>query len=183
MGAEKSVASPVRRKKSVAIVKNAGVKVRVLFVCMGNICRSPTAEAVFRQKVEQAGLQEAILVDSAGTHDYHVGGAPDHRAQAAAAFRGLDMSGLRARKFVAGDAGHFDHLFALDEENLREMRKIVPGNHAGRVRLFMDLSAKYRGQEVPDPYYGGADGFEIVLDMVEDASAGLLSDIRKNYVI
>ncbi|MFN0038021.1 MAG: low molecular weight protein-tyrosine-phosphatase [Burkholderiales bacterium] len=156
---------------------------RVLFVCMGNICRSPTAEAVFRHRVEEAGLQEVILVDSAGTHDYHVGCAPDHRAQAAAALRGLDMSGLRARKFIAGDIGHFDHLFALDGDNLREMRKNVPESHAGRVRLFMDFSAKYRGQEVPDPYYGRADGFEVVLDMVEDASAGLLSDIRKNYGI
>ncbi|MGE5757457.1 MAG: low molecular weight protein-tyrosine-phosphatase, partial [Sideroxydans sp.] len=141
-------------------------KVSILFCCMGNICRSPTAEAVFRHYVEKAGLAERIHIDSAGTHDYHVGDAPDARTQRAARQRGYDMSRLRGRQVEAGDFMHFDYVLAMDEANLDILRRLRPHNAQGHLGLFLEFAEHHREREVPDPYYGGADGFERVLDMV-----------------
>ncbi len=152
-------------------------KVSVLFVCMGNICRSPTAEAVFRQKVEAAGLERTILIDSAGTHGYHVGASPDERASRAARSRGYDMSRLRARQVEKADFQKFDYILAMDNQNLSILRKIAGPGHESKARLFMEFSPEHSGKEVPDPYYGGSQGFERVLDMVESASNGLLREI------
>jgi protein-tyrosine phosphatase len=156
-------------------------KVSVLFVCMGNICRSPTAEAVFRHYVENAGLSRYIRIDSAGTHDYHIGDAPDLRTQRAAQQRGYEMSGLRGRQVDAGDFLRFDYVLAMDRTNLANLHRILP--HGGDVqpRLFLEYARHHAEREVPDPYYGGADGFERVLDMVEDAAEGLLQQIRQRY--
>lgn len=151
---------------------------KVLFVCMGNICRSPTAEGVFRQLVSATGLTDRIVSDSAGTHDYHVGHAPDRRAQAAAGQRGYDISGLRARQVRPQDVIEFDFVLAMDGDNLRELRRIVPPQARGKPMLFTEFSRLNRGQDVPDPYYGGPDGFDLVLDMVEDAARGLLEEIK-----
>lgn len=156
-------------------------KVKVLFVCMGNICRSPTAEAVFRLYVENAGLSESILIDSAGTHDYHVGHAPDLRAQQAAAQRGYDMSGLRGRQVVSQDIESFDYVLAMDCANLAILRYLAPRECRKHPGLFLDYAKHHREREVPDPYYGGDEGFERVLDMVEDAAQGLLEHIQKTH--
>jgi protein-tyrosine phosphatase len=152
----------------------------VVFVCMGNICRSPTAEGVFRRLAERAGVLERISVDSAGTHGYHVGHHPDPRAQAAAAQRGYDLSGLRARQFSARDVTDFDYVLAMDAENLSDMRRLISKDHYHKTQLFMNFSTLHHGKDVPDPYYGSDNGFEQVLNMVEDAAAGLLAEIRKN---
>src|SRR5512146_2908735 len=157
-------------------------KVSILFCCMGNICRSPTAEAVFRHYVEKAGLAERIHIDSAGTHGYHVGDAPDARTQRAARQRGYDMSRLRGRQVEAGDFMHFDYVLAMDEANLDILRRLRPHNAQGHLGLFLEFAEHHREREVPDPYYGGADGFERVLDMVEDAAHGLLQHIRQEHV-
>ena len=154
--------------------------VKVIFVCMGNICRSPTAEAVFRHQVEQAGLAEQILIDSAGTHDYHIGDAPDARTQRAAKLRGYDMSQLRGRQVVAGDFYRFDYVLAMDEANLDFLKRLRPRDAQSHLGLFLQFAERQTEREVPDPYFGGADGFERVLDMVEDAAAGLLKHIRQN---
>ena len=155
-------------------------KYRVLFVCMGNICRSPTAEAVFRHQVEQAGLAEQILIDSAGTHDYHIGDAPDARTQRAAKLRGYDMSQLRGRQVEAEDFHRFDFVLAMDEANLDILKRLRPRDAQSHLGLFLEFAERQTEREVPDPYFGGADGFERVLDMVEDAAAGLLKHIRQN---
>lgn len=149
-------------------------KIRVLFVCMGNICRSPTAEGVFRQVVRQAGQEERFQIDSAGTHDYHIGKAPDRRAQQAALTRGYDLSGLRGRQVGREDFGCFDLVLAMDQENLANLHRICPPEHREKVRLFLEFGHRFGEREVPDPYYGGAQGFEHVLDLVEDAAEGLL---------
>ena len=152
--------------------------VKVLFICMGNICRSPTAEAVFKRLVEQAGLQDRILSDSAGTHDYHLGDAPDARAQEAASKRGYDMSGLRARQVTKADFENFDYLLAMDEHNLAMLKSWSPRPHLAKVQLFTAYSS--RGEcVVPDPYYGGPRGFEHVLDLIEESARGLLEHIRR----
>jgi protein-tyrosine phosphatase len=156
-------------------------KVKVLFVCMGNICRSPTAEAVFRHYVENAGLTECILIDSAGTHDYHVGDPPDARAQRTAQQRGYDMSKLRGRQVDERDFHHFDFVLAMDKANLAILKRITPPDSGIRARLFLEYARHHAEREVPDPYYGGAEGFERVLDMVEDAAQGLLEEIRQQY--
>jgi len=153
-------------------------KVSVLFVCMGNICRSPTAEGVFRALVDEAGLAHDVHIDSAGTHAYHVGASPDARAQSAARGRGYDLSCLIGRQVEAADFGEFDFILAMDAENLSNLKKRCPRDHAHKLSLFLAFSPAYAGQEVPDPYYGGAQGFDRVLDMVEDASRGLLGAIR-----
>jgi len=155
-------------------------QVKVLFVCMGNICRSPTAEGVFKGLVEEAGLSHVIETDSAGTHSYHVGAEPDSRAQTVALTRGFDLSGLRGRKFVAEDFVEFDYLLAMDEENYSNMDTIRPDNAKGSLHLFLDFAPNVKEKEVPDPYYGGPKGFERVFDMVEDASQGLLDQIKKS---
>lgn len=155
-------------------------KVSILFCCMGNICRSPTAEAVFRSYVEQAGLHERIRIDSAGTHDYHIGAAPDARTQMAAKQRGYDMSKLRGRQAEAGDFARFDYVLAMDEANLAILQRLRPRDARSHLGLFLEFAERHAEREVPDPYYGGAEGFERVLDMVEDAAAGLLRHIRQH---
>lgn len=156
-------------------------KVSVVFVCMGNICRSPTAEAVFRHYVESAGLSRHILIDSAGTHDFHIGDPPDSRAQRAAQQRGYDLSKLRGRQVGEDDFRRFDYVLAMDRANLAILQRITPPDSDTRARLFLEYSRHHTEREVPDPYYGGAGGFEHVLDMVEDAAQGLLEEIRQQY--
>lgn len=150
------------------------VGVRVLFVCMGNICRSPMAEGAFRHVVAKAGLSARVATDSAGTHDYHVGEPPDSRAQRAVERRGYDISDLRGRQVTAGDFGEFDYVLAMDVRNLRVLERLCPQEHAHKLKLYMEFHADAAVLEVPDPYYGGTDGFERVLDMVEAAAQGLL---------
>lgn len=151
----------------------------VLFVCMGNICRSPTAEGVFRRLVASSGLQQRIRIESAGTHAYHLGHSPDSRAASAAARRGYDLSGLRARQVVDADFAVFDYILAMDANNLALLRARAPEKWQAKPQLLLDFGARYRGAEVPDPYYGGSGGFELVLDMAEDGASGLLEHIRK----
>jgi protein-tyrosine phosphatase len=153
--------------------------VKVLFVCMGNICRSPTAEGVFQYQVKQAKLENRISIDSAGTHAYHVGNPPDARAQEAARKRNIDLSNQRARRVTADDFIEFDYVIAMDESNKNDLLSICPVGFEHRVHLFLDF-AKCNETEVPDPYYGQGRGFEIVLNLVEDASEGLLDHISKN---
>ena len=153
--------------------------VSVLFVCMGNICRSPTAHGVFRHRVTAAGLGDRILVESAGTHAYHVGHPADDRSQAAALARGYDLGDLRARLVSPRDFSRFNYILAMDEDNLAELKRNTPEGSAVQPNLFMDYSAKFTGREVPDPYTGGPQGFEAALDMIEDASTGLLEAIKK----
>ena len=155
--------------------------VKVLFVCMGNICRSPTAEGVFRNIVQQAGLQDRIHIDSAGTHAYHVGNEPDPRAQAAARKRNIDLSSQRARRVEAEDIDHFDYVLAMDDNNLADLEYILSGDPSDKLSLFLEFSKNSSQREVPDPYYGGDQGFELVLDLIEDASTGLLDDIRQKH--
>ena len=153
--------------------------VRVLFVCMGNICRSPTAEGVFKRRVEEAGLADAILSDSAGTHDYHIGEPPDRRAQEAARQRGYDIAELRARRISKDDFSAFDLVLAMDQHNMQILRDASPREMRHKIQLFLDFAADSRRvREVPDPYYGGKQGFEHVLDLIEDAAQGLLGHIR-----
>jgi protein-tyrosine phosphatase len=151
---------------------------RVLFVCMGNICRSPTAEGVFRQVLAKHAPDLHIEVDSAGTHDYHVGSPPDHRAIAAARRRGIDLSGLRARMVCAEDFETFDLILAMDDDNLRELRRRAPVTHHERIRLMMEFAPNAPSRHVPDPYYGGPQGFEEVLDLLEEAAQGLVAQLR-----
>lgn len=153
--------------------------VKVLFICMGNICRSPTAEGVFRYKVEQAGLEDQIVIDSAGTHAYHVGNPPDSRAQDAALKRNIDLGSQRARRVCADDFTEFDYVIAMDESNKHDLLSICPDGYEERVHLFLDF-ADCNKTEVPDPYYGQGRGFEIVLNLVEEASEGLLKQLREN---
>lgn len=150
----------------------------VLFVCMGNICRSPTAEGVFRYHVETAGMAERIEIDSAGTHAYHVGEPADRRARAAAEKRGMSLEGIRARRVSSDDFERFDYIIAMDEDNLARLRDEAPAEHRHKLRLFLEF-AELDEREVPDPYYGGAAGFERVLDLVEEASRGLLETLKR----
>ena len=147
---------------------------------MGNICRSPTAEGVFRKLVADAGLEQSIFSDSAGTHAYHSGEDPDRRAQAAAERRGFSLQGIRARRVDAADFERFDYVIAMDEDNLSALRESSDPAYHGKLRLFMEFAEEHREREVPDPYYGGAAGFERVLDLVEDAARGLLGAVRKS---
>lgn len=155
--------------------------IRVLFVCMGNICRSPTAEAVFRHYVEKTGLSPHIHIDSAGTHDYHIGAAPDARTLSAAKLRGYDMSQLRGRQVEADDFARFDYVLAMDEANLSILQRLRPCDAQSHLGLFLEFAERHSEREVPDPYYGGAQGFERVLDMVEDAADGLLRHIQRQH--
>ena len=150
----------------------------VLFVCMGNICRSPTAEGVFRLTLERHGLSGQIDVDSAGTHSYHIGHPPDQRATAVAHERGIDLSGLRARQVEVGDFGRFEYILALDEHNLDELQQLQPPEFSGHLGLLMDFAQAPVARSVPDPYYGGDAGFLRVFDMIEEASEGLVERLR-----
>ena len=156
--------------------------IRILFVCMGNICRSPTAEGVFRQKLRESGLEGKVDVASAGTHGYHIGEAPDQRTQRAAAQRGYDLSNIRARKIAPQDLDYFDMILAMDRNSLETLRLMCPAEYTGRLGLFMDCSNNFEDDEVPDPYYGLGQGFDLVLDMVEDATAGLIATIRQRLI-
>jgi protein-tyrosine phosphatase len=147
-------------------------------VCLGNICRSPTAEAVFTRLVREAGLEGSVTIDSAGTGHWHVGERPDLRATHAAAQRGYDLTPLRARQVDSKDFAEFDYVLAMDDENLRALKRQCPPEHAGKVRLFTEFCSK-GACAVPDPYGGGPQGFEHVLDLVEDSARGLLLEVRR----
>lgn len=155
-------------------------KVSVLFVCMGNICRSPTAEGVFRHVVEEAGLADRIKVDSAGTHAYHIGEPADRRARAAAERRGISLEGIAARRVRDEDFAGFDYIVAMDRLNHVTLVDQADAEHHDKIRLFLEYSAG-REDDVPDPYYGGSAGFERVLDLVEEASRGLLETLRSRH--
>ncbi len=147
---------------------------RILFVCMGNICRSPTAEGVVSNIITNNGLEDLIKVDSAGTHGYHIDEPPDRRTREAALRRGVDLSGLRARKVVPEDFERFDLLLAMDRDNLALLKRGARPEHHAKLGLFMRYASRFEVEEVPDPYYGGEEGFELVLDMAEDAGQGLI---------
>ncbi|MFZ6843346.1 low molecular weight protein-tyrosine-phosphatase [Undibacterium sp. RuTC16W] len=153
-------------------------KLAILFVCMGNICRSPTAEGVFRARADAAGLGHQLQLDSAGTHAYHIGEQPDLRSQEFAMKRGIDLSGQRARKVVADDFGKFDLIIAMDKHNLAMLEKICPAAYQHKLSLMMSYATHSDADEVPDPYYGGARGFDQVLDYIEDASDGLIEVLK-----
>lgn len=157
-------------------------EVRVLFVCLGNICRSPTAHGVFQYAVEQAGLAHVINVDSAGTSNWHIGAPPDKRSVAEARKRGYELSSLRARQAVAQDFNEFDYILAMDKQNLEHLEKLQPKHFTRHLGLFLDFSQQKNYREMPDPYHGGAAGFALVLDLVEEASAGLLEHIRRQHL-
>jgi protein-tyrosine phosphatase len=156
--------------------------VKVLFVCMGNICRSPTAHGVFQALVDKHDLGASIQVESAGTHSYHVGNPPDGRSQATARRRGVDLSGLRARRFVSADFTEYDYLLGLDQAIIADMGAIKPEGASARLQLMLEFSQQYSQLEVPDPYFGD-DGFELVFDMIDDAALGLLRQIRNEQCI
>lgn len=157
-------------------------KVSVLFVCMGNICRSPTAHGVFRHLVEQEGLSDYIYIDSAGTHAYHVEEPPDPRALSTASNRGINMSDLRARRAIEKDFEYFEYVIAMDNDNFSNLEKISPVDRVDRLMLFLEFAPGVDEDEVPDPYYGGVKGFEHVFDMIEAASQGLLDDIKQRHL-
>ena len=150
----------------------------VLFVCMGNICRSPTAEGVFRKIAAEHAPELVVAVDSAGTHAYHTGEPPDPRAQKAALRRGVDISSQRARKVRVEDFHAFDYVLAMDELNYATLVEQSPEGHTSRIRLFLDFAPGADRRDVPDPYYGGSIGFEHVLDLVEEAAHGLVAELR-----
>lgn len=151
---------------------------KVLFVCLGNICRSPTAEGVFRRALERAGMADEIEIDSCGVGNWHIGKAPDARAQQAALQRGIDISGLRARQLSEQDFTQFDYVLGMDQDNLRAMRELTPAHSQAHVGLFLAFAGT-PGAEVPDPYFGGDEGFEQVLDMIEAASDGLIRHLKR----
>jgi protein-tyrosine phosphatase len=155
-------------------------KIKVLFVCMGNICRSPTAEGVFTKLVNEKKLAHYFSIDSAGTHAYHIGEQPDARAQHAAAERDIQLSHLRARKVVMGDFEDFDFLLVMDDDNYTTMINACPAHYKHKVQYFLDYAPEITAREVPDPYYGGQYGFEKVLDMVEAASLGFLTSLQSS---
>ena len=162
------------------------VPIKVLFVCLGNICRSPTAHGIFEKMVANAGLQETIIVDSAGTGDWHIGKAPDPRASEAALSRNHDLSHLRARQIRPEDFLEFDYILAMDKQNLWDLRAMALPEFKGHLGLFLDFDqsgldgeTESRLEEVPDPYSGGREGFDEVLDLVEHTAQGLLSHLRE----
>ncbi len=155
---------------------------RVLMVCLGNICRSPTAHGVFAQKVEAAGLSHCIEVDSAGTSSWHIGEPPDSRSQQAAKKRGYDLSQQRGRQVTVADFSLFDYILAMDNQNLANLKALCPAGYKGYLGLFLNF-ASCANKEVPDPYHGGQAGFEQVLDLVEEASEGLLSAVLKQQQV
>lgn len=150
---------------------------------MGNICRSPTAEGVFTHLIDSKNLQHRFVIDSAGTHAYHVGDAPDTRAQQAARQRGIEIRHLRARKVVFGDFDDFDYILVMDDENHAIVEQACPEQHKHKLAYLLDFAPQLKIREVPDPYYGGAQGFERVLDMIELASEGFLQHLVDEKVI
>lgn len=158
-------------------------KMKILFVCFGNICRSPTAEGVFRQIVKDEGLDHVIHVDSAGTAGYHIGDPADPRSVDAAMQRGYDISDHRGRRIETPDFDEFDYILAMDQENYSQLAAICTTGNWGKLKLFMEYASGFAGKEVPDPYYGGQRAFELVLDMVESASRGLLKEVREKMSI
>lgn len=161
---------------------NTGKRVKVLFVCMGNICRSPTAEGVFTEQVKKAQLEHLIEIDSAGTHAYHVGEGPDSRSQKTALKRGVNLSGIRARRVESADFENFDYVLAMDRDNYQGLEAICPSGAEYKLQLFLSFAPNLEYDEVPDPYYGGPTGFEQVLDMIEEASEGLLQEIQLRHL-
>jgi protein-tyrosine phosphatase len=153
---------------------------RILFVCLGNICRSPTAQGVLEQLLTAEAPQLEVEVDSAGTGDYHVGEAPDLRTQRAAMQRGIDLSGQRARQVVADDFAHFDLILAMDRRNLRALQALRPATAKAQLKLFLDYAGQPGSREVPDPYSGDAGDFERVLDLITAASRGLIAELLKS---
>ena len=154
-------------------------RLRVLMVCMGNLCRSPMAEAVLRAKLSQAGLAPVVVVDSAGTHGFQKGSLPDPRAVSQATSRGYSMQGLTSRPLVAADFSRFDLLLAMDRDNLNTLRERCPKSEHGRLQLLLAFAPVPSANEVPDPYYGSVAGFEHALDLIEPACDGLLHDLRR----
>lgn len=155
--------------------------VRVLFVCLGNICRSPTAEGVFRDLVRREDLSDRIVTDSCGTGGWHIGAPPDSRACAEAERRGIDLSDLRARQLRKRDFEEFDYILGMDDRNIASLEAMCPPAHRDRIKLFLSYAPDIGRHDVPDPYYGGPDGFRDVFNMIEKASHGLLADIRKRH--
>ena len=151
---------------------------RILFVCMGNICRSPTAEGVFRKLLAERAPELDVEIDSAGTHGFHDGAPPDPRACRAAERRGVDLKPLRARRVTERDFERFELVLAMDQQNLEFLLEVCPAEYRSRVRLLLEFAPHLQRREVPDPYYGGSTGFEHVLDLVEEAAAGLLEYLR-----
>ena len=159
-------------------------QISVLFVCLGNICRSPTAHAVFRQLVDDENLNQFIKIDSAGTGDWHIGCPPDRRSSEAAMERGYDLSDLRARLVNREDFYLFDHILVMDRKNFRDVTALAPNDLKAKISLFLNYSLIAKEScltEVPDPYYGGDDGFDKVLSMIEDGSRGLLSSLKNEH--
>lgn len=154
--------------------------IKILFVCMGNICRSPTADGVFRHRLAAEGLDDRVSVDSAGTHGWHVGNPPDPRSVSAARSRGIDISDVRSRKVRPADFTEFDYVLAMDQDNLDDMGHSAAQGTA-RVRLFLEFAPHLDETDVPDPYYGGDHGFDHVLDLVEAASDGLIAHLRVTH--
>lgn len=154
--------------------------VNVLFVCLGNICRSPTADGVFQKYVDEAGLGHVIKVDSAGTSGWHIGSPPDHRSAQEAASRGYNLSHLKGRQVERDDFNHFDYILAMDKQNLADLQDLAPADFSGHLGLFLTFSSQTQYTEVPDPYHGGKKGFTLVLDLIEDASQGLLNQIKQD---
>jgi protein-tyrosine phosphatase len=159
------------------------MSVSVLFVCLGNICRSPTAHGLFQHKVNQIGLSDHIVVDSAGTGGWHSGAAPDERSQSTALERGYDISHLSARKVVGDDFTQFDYILAMDQDNLSHLSTLKPASYQGILGLFLDVAGTASNQEVPDPYYGDQGQFQMAIKLIEDGSDSLLARIRQEYDI
>jgi protein-tyrosine phosphatase len=158
-------------------------KVKVLFVCMGNICRSPTAHGVFERLVKDSGMSDWIEVDSAGTHAYHVGEQPDRRSQQTALTHGLDLSYIRARRVRSEDFDYFDYVLAMDQNNYRDLSQLCSLDNCHKLHLFLSFAPQLKSQiEVPDPYYGGAKGFDNVYSMVAQASEGLIQHIQNHLL-
>ncbi len=150
---------------------------RILFICLGNICRSPTAEGILRRLVRERELEHRFEIDSAGTGDWHIGCPPDPRAQHASLQRGIDISSLRARQVSAADLARFDSVIAMDLNNLQQLKKLAPVSHHHKIRLLLDYTDTPDHREVPDPYYGGNHGFDRMIDLLEDACDHLLSSL------
>lgn len=161
---------------------DSAIRCRVLFVCMANVCRSPTAEAVFRQCIESAGLRGVVDCASAGTHDFNLGRMPDGRARAVASMRGYNLSQTRARQISDADFKRYDLILAMDRQNMDHLRRRCPDEQRERLRLLMGFARRHAVLDVPDPYYGSTRGFELVLDMLEDACSSLLEHVQATYL-